>query len=65
MNRFVEKARKADGFVFGTPVYYAHPSGRVLSFLDRAQRPEPGGDAAAINGAANARILAHMEPILQ
>ncbi|MFG1431962.1 hypothetical protein V5F44_14990 [Xanthobacter sp. V2C-8] len=37
----------------------------ILSFLDRAQRPEPGGDAAAINGAANARILAHMEPILQ
>ena len=26
----------SDGFVFGTPVYYAHPSGRVLSFLDRA-----------------------------
>lgn len=36
VNRFVEKAREADGFVFGTPVYYAHPSGRVLSFLDRA-----------------------------
>ena len=36
VNRFVEKARKADGFVFGTPVYYAHPSGRVLSVLDRA-----------------------------
>lgn len=35
VNEFVEKARKADGFVFGTPVYYAHPSGRVLSFLDR------------------------------
>ena len=25
----------ADAFVFGTPVYYAHPSGRILSFLDR------------------------------
>lgn len=35
VNTFVEKAKKADGFVFGTPVYYAHPSGRVLSFLDR------------------------------
>ena len=23
------------GFIFGTPVYYAHPSGRILSFLDR------------------------------
>ena len=35
MNEFIAKAREADGFVFGTPVYYAHPSGRVLSFLDR------------------------------
>ena len=36
VNEFVEKAMAADGFVFGTPVYYAHPSGRILSFLDRA-----------------------------
>ncbi len=36
VNVFVEKARHADGFVFGSPVYYAHPSGRLLSFLDRA-----------------------------
>lgn len=35
VNEFAEKAREADGFVFGTPVYYAHPSGRVMSFLDR------------------------------
>ena len=36
VNEFIEKAREADGFIFGTPVYYAHPSGRILSFLDRA-----------------------------
>ena len=35
VNEFLAKARGADGFVFGTPVYYAHPSGRILSFLDR------------------------------
>ncbi len=35
VNEFVAKAKQSDGFVFGTPVYYAHPSGRVLSFLDR------------------------------
>lgn len=35
VNAFIAKAREADGFVFGTPVYYAHPSGRILSFLDR------------------------------
>lgn len=36
VNEFIEKAKSSDGFVFGTPVYYAHPSGRILSFLDRA-----------------------------
>ena len=35
VNEFAEKAKAADGFVFGSPVYYAHPSGRVISFLDR------------------------------
>lgn len=35
VNEFVEKARHADGFVFATPVYFAHPSGRIFSFLDR------------------------------
>ena len=35
-NEIIERAASADGFVFGTPVYYAHPSGRVLSVLDRA-----------------------------
>lgn len=36
INAFVEKAREADGFVFGSPVYYAHPSARLLTFMDRA-----------------------------
>lgn len=36
VNEFVEKAKSADGFIFATPVYFAHPSGRILSFLDRA-----------------------------
>lgn len=35
VNAFAALAGEADGFVFGTPVYYAHPSGRILSFLDR------------------------------
>ena len=35
VNEFIAKAKEADGFIFGTPVYYAHPSGRILSFLDR------------------------------
>jgi multimeric flavodoxin WrbA len=36
VNELIRKAQEADGFVFGTPVYYAHPSGRILSALDRA-----------------------------
>ena len=36
VNEFVQKAREADGFVFGSPVYYSHPSGRLLTFMDRA-----------------------------
>ncbi len=35
-NVLIEKAKTSDGFVFGTPVYYAHPTGRILSVLDRA-----------------------------
>ena len=34
-NELVEKAKTADGFVFGSPVYYAHPTGQLLSLLDR------------------------------
>lgn len=34
-NEIIEKAKTSDGFVFGTPVYYAHPTGRILSVLDR------------------------------
>lgn len=35
INSWIEKSKTADGFVFGTPVYFAHPSGRLLSVLDR------------------------------
>lgn len=35
VNEIIEKAKDADGFIFGSPVYYAHPSGRLLSVMDR------------------------------
>jgi multimeric flavodoxin WrbA len=35
VNEFVEKAAEFDGYVFGSPVYYASPSGALLSFMDR------------------------------
>ena len=35
VNELIEKAETCDGFIFGTPVYYAHPSARILALLDR------------------------------
>ncbi len=35
VNEIISKARDADGFVFGSPVYFAHPTGQLLSILDR------------------------------
>ena len=35
VNEWINKCNTADGFIFGTPVYYAHPSGRILSAMDR------------------------------
>lgn len=35
VNDIIEKAKAADGFIFGSPVYFAHPSGRLLSAMDR------------------------------
>ena len=35
VNDWIAKAREADGFIFGSPVYFAHPSGQLLSVMDR------------------------------
>ena len=35
VNEAIEKARACDGFIFGSPVYYASPNGAALAFLDR------------------------------
>lgn len=35
VNVWIDKAAQADGFVFGSPVYYAHPDGRILCVMDR------------------------------
>jgi multimeric flavodoxin WrbA len=35
VNAALVKAEQADGFVFGSPVHYAGPSGFIKSFLDR------------------------------
>lgn len=35
VNEWIEKTKTADGFIFGTPVYFAHPTGLILSAMDR------------------------------
>jgi multimeric flavodoxin WrbA len=35
VNEFAELAKSADGFIFGSPVYYAAATGAITSFLDR------------------------------
>lgn len=36
VNEFLEKAKTADGFIFGSPVHFAAASGAITSFLDRS-----------------------------
>ncbi|HIW48081.1 MAG TPA: flavodoxin family protein [Firmicutes bacterium] len=36
VNELIDRAQTADGFIFGSPVYFAHPAGQILSALDRA-----------------------------
>lgn len=36
VNSFVEKAKSADAFIFGTPVHYAGATGNITAFMDRA-----------------------------
>ena len=67
VNEFIEKAKNADGFVFGSPVYYAHPSGRLLSFMDRvfyaASSALAYKPAAAIVSARRAGTTASLDAI--
>lgn len=69
VNEIIEKAKSADGFIFGTPVYYAHPSGRLLSVMDRAFYS--GGSnfafkpAAAVASARRAGTTASLDVIMK
>ena len=60
VNEAIEKARACDGFIFGSPVYYASPNGAALAFLDRlfyaggsALRYKPG--AAVVSARRSSR----------
>lgn len=65
VNKIAEKAAECDGFVFGSPVYYAHPSGRILTVMDRlfysGARHFKFKPAAAIVSARRAGTTASMD----
>lgn len=42
VNIALEKAKDCDGFVFGSPVYYASANGSMISFMDRLFCTRPG-----------------------
>lgn len=69
VNTIIEKAKTADGFVFGTPVYYAHTSGRLLSVMDRVfyagSKYFKFKPAAAVASARRAGTTASLEPIMK
>ena len=50
VNEAIERAETADGFLIGSPVYYASPNGSLISFLDRLFYA--GGAALAYKPAA-------------
>lgn len=50
VNEFLELVPEADGFVFGSPVYYASAAGSLTSFMDRAFYA--GGSKFALKPAA-------------
>lgn len=35
VNRLVDKVKEADGYIFGSPVFYASPNGAMIAVMDR------------------------------
>lgn len=68
VNEFAGKAYEADGFVFGSPVYYASANGTLMSFMDRAFHSAKAGTyylkpAAAVVSARRAGTTSSLDEI--
>jgi len=67
VNEFLDKVPGADGFVFGTPVYFAAAAGSLVSFMDRAfylkARLYRGKPAAAVVSCRRAGASATFDQI--
>ncbi len=71
VNQLVEKAKEADGFIFGSPVHYAAASGSITSLLDRAFysggrffRYKPGANVACARRAGTSATLDQLNKYL-
>ena len=64
---FAEKAKTADGFVFGSPVYYASAAGNLVNFMNRlfysGGKPLAYKPAAAVTSARRAGTVAAFDVI--
>ena len=70
VNDFAEKAKTADGFVFGSPVHYAGISGNMKCFMDRLFYSAPAvtfrlKPAAVVVSARRAGTTAAYEQLLK
>ena len=67
VNEFNEKAREADGFIFGSPVHYAAAGGTLTAFMDRVFYSSRGlyrlKPAAAIVSARRAGTTAALDQL--
>ena len=67
VNRFIEKAVSADGFIFGSPVHWASASGAITAFMDRVfmvaggkLRGKPAASVASARRAGTTATLDQM-----
>ena len=69
VNRLLDKAAEADGFVFGSPVHYAGISGNLKGLLDRAfsagSRAFTGKPAALVVSARRAGTTAALDELMK
>lgn len=70
VNEFAQRAKNADGFVFGSPVHYAGISGAMTSFLDRllfstASKPFRHKPAAVITVARRGGTTAAYDQLIK
>lgn len=67
VNEFLDIAKDADGFVFGSPVHYASAGGTITSFMDRVFFADGGSfylkPAAAVVSARRAGTTATLDQI--